>query len=386
MGNFLDTPITDKETDVGEDLQGAGLSYGVSAMQGWRAQMEDDHLHKLGLPDAPDVSLFGVYDGHGGDFVAHYVARKFPEHLSRAGTLRGSDADFATTATKAFETALMSIDAELLQQPEVESGQDQSGSTSVMTLISPKHIVCANTGDSRAVLCRAGQAVPLSDDHKPYNPEEKARIEAAGGTVKFNRVNGDLAVSRALGDFVYKRCETVERKAQAVTAFPEARPPPHCAAPRGEAARALATDRSSLPCLPSTRGPPPAGAGHGRGARLGQGRVCRARVRRHLGRDDLAAGCRKGAQPSCRRAACGAELERVRGQRSGRAAAARDGHAAGGEEAVGFGGRLRGAHRSLLASGLARQHERAHCPDGPKTQTEARPSVTASDGRWVGMR
>mmetsp|Transcript_243 Transcript_243/g.754 ORF Transcript_243/g.754 Transcript_243/m.754 type:complete len:336 (+) Transcript_243:791-1798(+) len=221
MGNFLDTPITDKETDVGEDLQGAGLSYGVSAMQGWRAQMEDDHLHKLGLPDASDVSLFGVYDGHGGDFVAHYVARKFPEHLSRAGTLRGSDADFATTATKAFETALMSIDAELLQQPEVESGQDQSGSTSVMTLISPKHIVCANTGDSRAVLCRAGQAVPLSDDHKPYNPEEKARIEAAGGTVKFNRVNGDLAVSRALGDFVYKRCETVERKAQAVTAFPE---------------------------------------------------------------------------------------------------------------------------------------------------------------------
>ena len=130
-------------TDSQREADALSLSPG---RQGWRAQMEDDHLHKLGLPDAPDVSLFGVYDGHGGDFVAHYVARKFPEHLSRAGTLRGSDADFATTATKAFETALMSIDAELLQQPEVESGQDQSGSTSVMTLISPKHIVCANTG------------------------------------------------------------------------------------------------------------------------------------------------------------------------------------------------------------------------------------------------
>ena len=109
-------------------------------------------------------------------------------------------------------------------------------------------------------------------------------------------------------------------------------------------------------------------------------------LRQWLGGWGYDAALLPGAQPSCRRAACGAELERVRGQRSGRAAAARDGHAAGGEEAVGFGGRLRGAHRSLLASGLARQHERAHCPDGPKTQTEARPSVTASDGRWVGMR
>lgn len=221
MGNFLDTPITDKETDVGEETVYTGLSYGVSAMQGWRAQMEDDHLHLLGIPGAPDISLFGVYDGHGGDFVAHYVAKKFPEHLLRAGSLRGSDAELGGSASRAFELALMSIDAELLRQPEVESGQDQSGSTSVMTLIGPKHIVCANTGDSRAVLSRAGAAVALSHDHKPYNPEEKARIEAAGGTVKFNRVNGDLAVSRALGDFVYKRCDSVGPEAQAVTAFPE---------------------------------------------------------------------------------------------------------------------------------------------------------------------
>jgi len=194
--------------------------------------MEDDHLLLLGIPGAPDISLFGVYDGHGGDFVAHYVARKFPEHLLRAAELRSSDSELPATATKAFETALMAIDAELLDQPEVKSGQDQSGSTSVMTLISPKHIVCANTGDSRAVLSRAGEAVPLSHDHKPYNPEEKARIEAAGGTVKFNRVNGDLAVSRALGDFVYKRCDTASAEAQAVTALPDVRAPAELPWPR----------------------------------------------------------------------------------------------------------------------------------------------------------
>jgi len=81
--------------------------------------------------------------------------------------------------------------------------------------------VCANTGDSRAVLSRNGEAVALSHDHKPFNAGEKERIENAGSHVKFNRVNGDLAVSRALGDFVYKRCDTVDAEHQAVTAFPE---------------------------------------------------------------------------------------------------------------------------------------------------------------------
>mmetsp|Transcript_24699 Transcript_24699/g.40958 ORF Transcript_24699/g.40958 Transcript_24699/m.40958 type:complete len:339 (+) Transcript_24699:97-1113(+) len=222
MGNFLDTPITEKESSIGEDAR-TGLSYGVSAMQGWRAQMEDDHVHMLGLPNAPDISLFGVYDGHGGDLVAHYVAKNFPRHLEATNLMMcdSSKDDFMQKSKEAFEAALMSIDAELRALPEVESGQDQSGSTSVMTLVSPKHIICANTGDSRAVLSRDGTAVPLSHDHKPFNAGEKERIEMAGGSVKFNRVNGDLAVSRALGDFVYKRCSDVNAEDQAVTAFPE---------------------------------------------------------------------------------------------------------------------------------------------------------------------
>ena len=70
MGNFLDTPITDKETDVGADA-GKGMSYGVSAMQGWRSHMEDDHVNMLVLsPELQDLSLFGVFDGHGGDMVS----------------------------------------------------------------------------------------------------------------------------------------------------------------------------------------------------------------------------------------------------------------------------------------------------------------------------
>ena len=38
----------------------------------------------------------------------------------------------------------------------------------------------ANAGDSRAVLCRGGQALALSEDHKPQSDGERNRIQAAG--------------------------------------------------------------------------------------------------------------------------------------------------------------------------------------------------------------
>lgn len=47
--------------------------------------------------------------------------------------------------------------------------------------------------------------IPLSFDHKPFNEEETKRILCAGGKVEAQRVNGNLAVSRSLGDYFYKR-------------------------------------------------------------------------------------------------------------------------------------------------------------------------------------
>lgn len=48
-------------------------------------------------------------------------------------------------------------------------------------------IYCANAGDSRAVLCRNGTAVDLSEDHKPTNAVERTRIENANGFVEDKR-------------------------------------------------------------------------------------------------------------------------------------------------------------------------------------------------------
>ena len=50
---------------------------------------------------------------------------------------------------------------------------------------------------------------------------EKARICAAGGSVDFGRVNGNLALSRAIGDFGYKRRADLQPELQIVPAFPD---------------------------------------------------------------------------------------------------------------------------------------------------------------------
>jgi len=73
-----------------------------------------------------------------------------------------------------------------------------------------KFLYCANAGDSRAVLCRDGKAVSLTIDHKATNEQEAERIVAAGGFIKNERINGLIAVSRALGDHCMKMFITSE--------------------------------------------------------------------------------------------------------------------------------------------------------------------------------
>lgn len=71
--------------------------------------------------------------------------------------------------------------------------------------MTPTQIICANSGDSRSVVCEAGKAVELSWDHKPTVPSERQRVNAAGLHVQDERVSGVIAVSRAIGDWEYKK-------------------------------------------------------------------------------------------------------------------------------------------------------------------------------------
>jgi serine/threonine protein phosphatase PrpC len=51
-------------------------------MQGWRKSMEDAHVTHLDVIEG-EVSVFGVFDGHGGCEVAHYVEHHLVDELKK---------------------------------------------------------------------------------------------------------------------------------------------------------------------------------------------------------------------------------------------------------------------------------------------------------------
>ena len=85
---------------------------------------------------------------------------------------------------------------------------DHCGSTACVAVvrreINHNVLYVANTGDTRAVLSKNGNAERLSKDHKATDPAEIDRVKASGGQIMDNRVAGGLAITRALGDHAYK--------------------------------------------------------------------------------------------------------------------------------------------------------------------------------------
>ncbi|KAF2677260.1 PP2C-domain-containing protein [Lentithecium fluviatile CBS 122367] len=220
MGQTLSEPVVEKKSQSGD---GESLIFGVSSMQGWRISMEDAHatvldLHALdgdGKPTPADqrLSFFGVYDGHGGDKVAIYTGDNLHKIVAKQEAFKEGD------LKKALQDGFLATDRAILSDPKYE--EEVSGCTASVGIISKDKIYVANSGDSRTVLGIKGRAKPLSYDHKPQNEAEKARIQAAGGFVDFGRVNGNLALSRAIGDFEFKKSAELPPEQQIVTAFPD---------------------------------------------------------------------------------------------------------------------------------------------------------------------
>ncbi|KAF5176919.1 phosphatase 2C, partial [Thalictrum thalictroides] len=182
--------------------------YGVISVCGRRREMEDavaihpEFCHK----DSKKLHFFGVYDGHGCSHVAktckdrlHQIVKEEIEQggLEWKETLEKS---FSRLDKEVLDWSAGSCCKCMFQLPKC----DAAGSTAVVSIVTPEKIITANCGDSRAVLCRGGKAIPLSFDHKPDRHDERLRIEAAGGHIIYwdvPRVVGDLgvlAMSRAI--------------------------------------------------------------------------------------------------------------------------------------------------------------------------------------------
>eukprot|EP00349_Pseudokeronopsis_sp_Brazil_P001921 CAMPEP_0202958768 /NCGR_PEP_ID=MMETSP1396-20130829/3036_1 /ASSEMBLY_ACC=CAM_ASM_000872 /TAXON_ID= /ORGANISM="Pseudokeronopsis sp., Strain Brazil" /LENGTH=129 /DNA_ID=CAMNT_0049676991 /DNA_START=456 /DNA_END=845 /DNA_ORIENTATION=- len=101
-------------------------------------------------------------------------------------------------------------------------GLDAVGCTANVVLVDKlNRLIVANAGDSRAVLSRKGKAVPLSFDHKPDLKEERERIEKAGSSILDGRVDGNLNLSRSLGDLKYKQLKELKPEEQPITGNPD---------------------------------------------------------------------------------------------------------------------------------------------------------------------
>jgi protein phosphatase 2C len=275
------------EADEEDAVRRPAPRYGVTSVCGRRRDMEDAVTTRLGFIDGHH--FFGVFDGHG---CSHVSARRFlfeqfsselwlPKQLfqfaaclpigcmcmqvatscgqrmhqivaEEATAAAGSSAsDDAARWRDVMEKSYSRMDAEAVGSRDTAGPAptcrcemqlpkcDHVGSTAVVAVVGPRHLVVANCGDSRAVLCSGGAAIPLSDDHKvlrteqtkkkfvffscmrcsnqvrlndddslqPDRPDELERIHAAGGRVIFwdgARVFGMLAMSRAIGDSYLK--------------------------------------------------------------------------------------------------------------------------------------------------------------------------------------
>ncbi|KRX00345.1 Protein phosphatase 2C (PP2C)-like domain [Pseudocohnilembus persalinus] len=229
MGPYQSTPTTQKNHSPATGVHKSSILNAVASdMQGWRNGMEDAHICATDI-GGEDISIFGVFDGHGGKEVAKFVELHFVEEIVKLQEYK--DKNFEEALIKVFQQM-----DEMMEKPEGQielakirlgtneeplGGQSYAGCTANVALFYKNTLYIANAGDSRSVICKNGKAVALSEDHKPEDTKEKTRIREAGGFVTEGRVNGNLNLSRALGDLEYKNNKDLKPCQQLIISKPD---------------------------------------------------------------------------------------------------------------------------------------------------------------------
>ena len=207
MGKYLSKPVTSKECEKGA---GPDFKWGLAAMQGWRVSMEDTFIFQPTFGHLKTFSLFLVLDGYGGSKVSELVSRDFSDFMIKHEAfmnLKDDDEYDPNELADAFKKSLLNFDEKMSGAPDME----KCGCTVTGALITPNHFIIVNLGDSRTVVCRQKELFFTTLDHLPGLHEERERFEAADGIVCKNRINNELNISRALGNFSMKN-NTRKRK------------------------------------------------------------------------------------------------------------------------------------------------------------------------------
>lgn len=255
--NFLSTPAPNIVSDTESASSGKQSEVSKDALDSNTSLSSSSHVVET------DNGYFAIFDGHAGTFAADWCGKKLhvlledmirkspntpvPELLDQTFTnvdqqleklplknsgctaicavLRWEDripnsqsatgsTAIASAAAAAIKAALEPHSRESKSDEQIPAVQNKSAvpgftsSTPMPKLQSSasrqRVLYTANVGDARIVLCRNGKALRLSYDHKGSDENEGKRISNAGGLILNNRVNGVLAVTRALGDAYMK--------------------------------------------------------------------------------------------------------------------------------------------------------------------------------------
>jgi serine/threonine protein phosphatase PrpC len=186
---------------AGGENSSLNYEYAVCSTQGQRDYQEDCYYA------SGEEGLFGVMDGHGGKLASALAKRLLPEHWAIVRAEQGFVARTAWPKVGAvidscFGVAHFFVQVFALMEQSYESysagipdfngshrSEGREGSTVCAAYISEGLISVANVGDSRCVLGqRSGRAIPMSFDHDPTDPAERARLRQEGFTVVRGRI------------------------------------------------------------------------------------------------------------------------------------------------------------------------------------------------------
>ncbi|KAJ2424457.1 phosphatase 2C [Coemansia sp. RSA 2531] len=186
----------------------AHIGVAFSKNRRYRRTMEDAHCHHYDFEGVKGQAFMAVFDGHAGRQAAQWCGENFANVF-----LQMKQEHSSLPVPEIFNLAFIEADRRLATDLKTHSGctaavaylQVKESVAGDNATTRQRTLYCANVGDARAVLSRAGTAVRLTYDHKGDDVHECTRISESGGYVFNGRVNGILAVTRALGDSSLKQ-------------------------------------------------------------------------------------------------------------------------------------------------------------------------------------
>ena len=210
---------------TGRVLNVAYQSQAGKGEDGFTKVNQDSFLVLQNEYNLKDFNIFCVMDGHGvnGHLVSRFTTKYFSSFFKKNKKMNSScsseDQIFNRLKKNDYEIlkrVFRHAEKDLEKNGEIDA--NFSGTTCVMVFQVGERIICANVGDSRAIMVKGDKVIPLSFDQKPDDPEESKRIKENGGEISQYEEDGEksgpfrvwqkgevypgIAMSRSIGDFI----------------------------------------------------------------------------------------------------------------------------------------------------------------------------------------